>query len=161
MTNDQTHHLALLGKFCRERRKTLGLTQQQLHQATGLSMGWIGSAEAGLEHTPKPETLRKLSGGLVLSVETPGSLWNFFQVLLAGALLDHVVIAVACGIKSAADVLWEATQGHGIRLLLPAETRATRRPSNHDRVMKLLAADLPPPDYELAQILLAHLYRRL
>lgn len=58
------------GALIRERRKALGLTQEQLAEILGVTQGSVGQMEAGIRgKSPRLSTLRRLAAALEVSLE--------------------------------------------------------------------------------------------
>jgi transcriptional regulator with XRE-family HTH domain len=57
-----------IGEFVRNARKRLGLTQEDLSDRTGLSIGYLGNLERGVVDLPRRPTLEKLSAALDVSI---------------------------------------------------------------------------------------------
>jgi tetratricopeptide (TPR) repeat protein len=85
---------SVLGRILRARRLAAGLSQQQLAEASGLSVRAIGDVERGRSRWPYPESLRRLADALDIRDQARA---EFFA---AGRLFD----AAAAGAVAAADV---------------------------------------------------------
>lgn len=160
--------IELLRRFVVTRRKHLEMNQQLLHEASGLSTGWIGSLEAGrLTAKIKPQSLQRLATGLVLADETPGTLCNFLYLVLSNALTDEVIQDVAQGQKRCAVAMQEATRGHGVPDRFSTcfkdkkgEERAERN-RRKNRALDILRFDLTQRDYGIVEAVIGQVYLSL
>ena len=154
-----------LRKFVLTRRHRLQARQKDISDRSGVSIGWIGLLEAGkLQTPPRTDTLNKLVRGLTLVGETPGTLYNFLELVLAGSLDTKVIQEVADGTTDALTAMAKAVEGVGVSEL-PTNTQDASlllnqglREKRLDRVLSLLKVDLGARDFGLAQIFLQRLY---
>lgn len=167
MVTRDTDAVERLCRFVHERRRRLGLRQQDVADRSGLSLAWIGMLEAKrLKSVPRSETLVKLSNGLLLPTEAPGTLVNFLKLVLSGSLDGRVVRHVALGKQDAQVVLNDAVKGIGVSGLPSGEPDVAPclffdqelRSERLDRILAMLKVDLTPDDFTLAQLFLKRLY---
>lgn len=141
-------------RFVKARRQRLGLTQGELTEKAGLSLGFLGMLESGKRQgKPRDESLNKLARGLKLPAETTGELKNFLELIFAGVVPEGALVRVAEGAR-AARVLTELTRTPAERFdeFSPLPNKFDRL----DQVLHTLEEDLEPDDYRAV----AHLLRR-
>ena len=147
-----------LRRFVKERRSRLGASQLDLHRLSGVSLGWIGSLEAGrLKGPPRPSTLARLAKGLALDGEFPGTLTNFLTLAMADVLADETINAVARGETDTLAAMQAASRGEGLstqghKPIIPDQW------ARLDKVLAQIRGDLRGRDYLIAASVLEALY---
>lgn len=150
-----------LSRFVLDRRRRLNLTQSEVAERCGVSSGWVAGVEScRFQSPPRKNYIHHLANGMIIPGETPGALFNFLELVIAGSIAEDVIKEVARGDRPAAEAMAMAAQGVGVTVLpdTPQDNDQMHRLRRYHRVLSLLKLDLSNRDYVIAEGLLSKLY---